>query len=247
MTDLQAIEIRKSRRSYLQTPLSQAHIDKLSTCINSINAISGLDIELIEDGSRAFKGLRRNYGLLDGVRSLITVKGPGSDVLLKEKSGYYGEMIVLEATKLGLGTCWVGGTYQKSSDVFKLSDQEELVCVITIGYVKEEPAIKERMIHGLTHRRTRSAAEFYKVDTTPPQWFMDGIAAVQRAPTAANSQKFRFSYIGGKLTAYVPDIEHLNLVDLGIGKYHFEIGAGSGRFALGNHGQFIEGKEIEIV
>lgn len=238
MTDLQAIEIRKSRRSYLQAPISQEHIAILAATIKNVNSISGLNVELIEDGSGAFKGLLRNYGLFQGVRSLIVFKGNTSDISLKEKSGYYGEKIVLEATKLGLGTCWVGGTYQRGNSVFNLADQEELVCVVTIGNVGEAYTMKEKVIFGLMHRKTKSAETLYEADSKPPQWFLDGISAVQKAPTAVNSQKFRFSYISGKITAYVPDTAGFDLVDLGIGKLHFETGAGNGKFDTGNYGLF---------
>jgi len=37
-----------------------------------------------------------------GVRSLLAMSGKKLDVILKEKVGYYGELLVLEATKMNL-------------------------------------------------------------------------------------------------------------------------------------------------
>ncbi|MHB8963797.1 MAG: nitroreductase family protein [Saccharofermentanales bacterium] len=239
MTDLQAIQARKSRRTYLRTPISEEHAAILTSLIGTINSNSGLNVEFVENGSAAFDGLLRNYGLFKEVRSLIVFKGDNDDVFLKEKSGYFGEQIMLEATKLGLGTCWVGGTYHRSSRIFSLGDNEQLVCVVTIGNVEKKLSSREKLIHGLTHRRTRLAAELYEADTTPPQWFLDGIAAVQMAPTAVNSQKFLFSFIDGKVTARVPENSAFDLLDLGIGKLHFEIGAQNGKFELGNYGVYL--------
>lgn len=52
----------------------------------------------MEDGSSAFRKLRKSYGLFTNVRSLILMKGKKDDKDLKKKIGYYGE-------DLGLGTC----------------------------------------------------------------------------------------------------------------------------------------------
>ncbi|MEG2852532.1 MAG: nitroreductase family protein, partial [Hydrogenoanaerobacterium sp.] len=59
---------------------------------------------------------------------------------------------------------------------------------------------------------------------------------VQRAPTTRNLQKASFMLKDGVITAGVPDDYHLDMVDLGICKLHFECGMG-GKFDLGNGGK----------
>jgi len=61
--------------------------------------------------------------------------------------------------------------------------------------------------------------------------------AVQFAPSARNSQKTRFSYADGTLSAEIRPGK-LNMVDLGITKFHFELAAG-GKFPLGSPSEFV--------
>jgi hypothetical protein len=60
-----------------------------------------------------------------------------------------------------------------------------------------------------------------------PDWFRRGVEAAQLAPTAMNQQKFLFELNGGKVKA-IPMTGFYVKVDLGIAKYHFEVGAGEG-------------------
>ena len=68
-----------------------------------------------------------------------------------------------------------------------------------------------------------------KVQGTPPDWFIRGIDAALLAPTAMNQQKFTFSLDGSNVTAKA-GIGFYSKIDLGIAKYHFELGAGAENF-----------------
>ena len=57
-----------------------------------------------------------------------------------------------------------------------------------------------------------------------PEWFVNGMKAVMLAPTAVNQQKFQFSLDGDQATATTTGGFYSD-IDLGIAKYHFEIGA----------------------
>ena len=69
-----------------------------------------------------------------------------------------------------------------------------------------------------------------KVQGTPPDWFIRGIDAALLAPTAMNQQKFTFSLDGSNVTAKA-GIGFYSKIDLGIAKYHFELGAGAENFS----------------
>lgn len=237
MTFLEAIEKRISRRSYLDTPIDTEKLIKIKEAIDKYNAVSGLSIQFVEDGSRAFQGFGKSYGMFSGVRSFIALVGKTSDPDLYEKAGYYGELLVLEATTLRLGTCFVGGTYDKQRCPCSLMDDETLTCVVTIGNVEDTPGYKERMIRRMTHIRKVRLDNLYEADQEVPSWFLDGVRAVQAAPSAVNRHPVKISYKSGKIAAYVDNTEDSDLMDLGIAKANFEIAAG-GRFEYGNHGEF---------
>lgn len=69
-------------------------------------------------------------------------------------------------------------------------------------------------------------------EQTPPDWFLRGIDAALLAPTAMNQQKFVFSLKGNTVTAKA-GIGFYSKIDLGIAKYHFELGAGTENFRWG--------------
>ncbi|MGL4670481.1 MAG: nitroreductase family protein [Methanobacteriaceae archaeon] len=258
MNDLEAVNKRISRRKYIKTHIDDEKVAIIKSKINEINKESGLAIEFLEDGSSAFKGIKNNYGMFSGVKSIIILKSnslnsntndnpnngntdndiTNNDIHLKEKIGYYGEILVLEATKLGLGTCWVGGTFNRKDKAFKNIGNQDFVCVIPIGNVSDSKTIKERIIRKMTHINSKSIEKLYNSADNEkfPEWFINGIIAVSKAPTAINSQKFRFKYSDGEVTATIPDSYLFDLVDLGIGKLHFEIATGK-KFELGNPGK----------
>jgi hypothetical protein len=238
MTDLEAIDLRHSRRSYLNAPISMDKITALKEFINQYNHCSQLSIQLVEQGQAAFQGFSLGYGMFRGVQSYFAMIGNEGDVYLKEKVGYYGELLVLEATKLGLGTCWVGGTFNRNHCPCRISEDETLVCLITVGNVAEKKDLKEKTIYHFTHRKTKSLEELYVADSAVPDWFIEGIKAVQKAPSAMNRQPVAFTMKHGIVTAGVSDTKSHQGIDLGIAKVHFELAAG-GRFKLGNYAPFV--------
>ncbi|EHQ90509.1 nitroreductase family protein [Desulfosporosinus youngiae DSM 17734] len=191
-------------------------------------------MEFLEDGSNAFRKLRKSYGLFTNVRSVILVKGNKELKDLKERIGYYGEDLVLAITDLGLGTCWVGGTFDK--DELIVDGSEELVCVVLVGKVAA-PSLTEKMIRSATHRNGKSMAERIISDQPLPQWVQNGMKAALLAPSAKNTQKAMFKYQNNILSAQIADDYSMDLIDLGIAKKHFEIETG-GTFEFGNGGVF---------
>lgn len=239
MTDFDAIELRQSRRAYLDTPIAANCIRELKATIDEYNQLSGLSIQFIEDGCKAFQGINISYGMFHGVQSFIAIVAKISDQNAKEKAGYYGELLILKATKLGLGTCWVGATFNRKRCPCKVSTDETLLIIITIGNVAERKGLKENAIYKLVHRHTKSLEELYSSDAPVPDWFLKGMKAVQKAPSAMNQQPVHFSYKSGVVTAEIKNTDNHMPIDLGIAKAHFEIGAG-GKFELGNVAAFIK-------
>mgnify|MGYP005787413549 FL=1 len=68
-----------------------------------------------------------------------------------------------------------------------------------------------------------------KADGSVPDWFRKGTEAALLAPTAMNQQKFLFTLNGNKVSAKA-GFGFYSKIDLGIAKYHFEIGGGKENF-----------------
>ena len=175
-------------------------------------------MQLVLNEPNAFSGLMAHYGKFSGVQNYIAVIGKkGSE--LEEKSGYFGEKVVLYAQSLGLNTCWVAMTYSKIKTAFQIDAGEKLCLVISIGYGQSQ---------GVPHQ-SKPRESVMKTVSNPPAWFLQGIDAALLAPTAMSQQKFTFSLQGNTVSAKA-GIGFYSKIDLGIAKYHFEVGAGKENF-----------------
>ena len=98
-------------------------------------------------------------------------------------------------------------------------DDAKIVGVVAIGYGEEQ---------GVPHK-SKAVSEVSSYDGDAPQWFSQGVAAVLLAPTAMNKQGFSIKGSGNQVSMTCSDGSYSD-VDLGIGKYHFELGAGKENF-----------------
>ena len=219
MTELEAIRARHSVRQYLNKPLKPDELAALRAEVDACNQESGLHIQLVTNEPKAFEGTMARYGKFSGVANYFALVGKaGPD--LQEKCGYWGERLVLKAQMMGLNTCWVALTFSKVKSAYTLDEGEKLAAVISLG-------------HGATQgapRKSRAMDEVAKVDGSMPDWFRAGMEAVLLAPTAMNQQKFLFTLEPDGRVSVQPGHAFYVKMDMGIAKYHFEIGAGKENF-----------------
>ena len=226
MTLQEAIEARHSVRAYKEMPLEAEASKRLEYEIAAVNSDGRLHIQLIQDEPRAFQGTLAKYGKFRGVANYIVMAGrKGAD--LDERIGYYGEHLVLLAQTLGLNTCWVGLSYKRIPGTYVLEKDEVIKAYITIGYGETQ---------GAGHK-VKAVQDVSTAGDDAPSWFRRGVEAALLAPTAVNQQKFHFEYVpsvDGKLARVVArrgfSLIGYTHLDLGIAKYHFEVGAGKENF-----------------
>lgn len=216
MDILTAIKNRHSVRNYINKEIDGEIVSQLKAEMDICNKESGLNIQLVINEPKAFNSGMARYGKFRGAQNYIALVGKKEENF-DEKSGYYGERIALKAQMLGLNTCWVAMTFSKGSakKSVAIGKDEKIGCVITLGYGETQ---------GVEHKG-KTMADLCKTDRTMPQWFKSGMEAAMLAPTAINQQKFLFSLVGDTVTAKATG-GFYSKVDLGIVKYHFEIGSG---------------------
>lgn len=219
MEIMEAIERRHSVRKYKDEKIQGEVLEALQNEIALCNDESGLNIRLITDEPEAFSNSLAKKGGFEGVTNYLILAGKKSDDL-QEKCGYYGERIVIKAQMLGLNTCWVGGTYKRKVAKRYIGKGEKLVCVIAIGYGENQ---------GKAHKNC-FIDSIFRLRGDMPSWFMEGIQCALFAPTALNQQKFRFTLLDGNKVKAESRARFCGEIDLGIAKYHFEIGAGSAEY-----------------
>ncbi len=238
MDYLSAIARRCSRRKYTPQALPPEVVEALQASIDRYNRMSGLSIQIVTQNGDAFEGFRKSYGMFVGVRNYFAMIGDESDEFRMEKEGYYGEKLVLEATLLGLGTCWVGTNYDRASCACKIGPEQTLDCVITVGYVEEALSIKEKMMARMMGKNKKSVEELCSVTGKAEPWFVSGMHAVEKAPSTRNLQPVHFTCKDETVRAAVEDMKDRQPIDLGIAKLHFEIGAGDGNWQWGNDAEY---------
>ena len=225
MTIQEAIEARHSVRAYKDQPLSEEIVKVLEDEIVKLNNEGQLHIQLICNEPKAFQGTMAKYGKFRNANNYLVMAGKKSEDL-DERVGYYGEHLVLFAQTLGLNTCWVGLSYSKVPRTYVLDKDEKIACYIAIGYGETQ---------GVGHK-IKTVEQVSNASDITPSWFKKGVEAALLAPTAVNQQKFSFEYVGTSNNHHqVRAKKGFSMIgytkmDLGIAKYHFEIGAGEVNF-----------------
>lgn len=232
MTLEEAILARHSVRQYQERPVDAEIVARLNDEMAICNQEGDLHIQLVTGEPYAFGGGMAKYGKFSGVSNYLAMVGrKGAD----EAIGYYGERLVLLSQTLGLNSCWVGLTFKKQPDRYEIASGEKLYCVIAFGYGANEGVQHPMRPMEQFVKATGTKASCEQLDSMP-EWFKRGMDAALLAPTAVNQQKFEFELIDKHTVAANSRFTLVGYgkIDLGIVKYHFEVGAGKENFSWKN-------------
>ena len=225
MTIQEAIEARHSVRAYKDQPLADEVARRLEEEIAVVNQKGNLHVQLIRNEPKAFQGTMAKYGKFRNANNYLVMAGQKAEDL-DERVGYYGEHLVVLAQTLGLNTCWVGLSYSKVPGTYVLDEGEKIACYIALGYGETQ---------GVSHK-IKTVEQVSNASDITPSWFKKSVEAALLAPTAVNQQKFSFEYVGMSNNRYqVRAKKGFSMIgytqmDLGIAKFHFEVGAGKEHF-----------------
>ena len=218
MTLEEAMRTRHTVRRYTDRKLPGDVLEGLRDRIRENNGKYGLAMSLVTENTEAFGPALRLF-LAKGVRNYVVLAGkdmPGLD----ENIGYCGADIMLFAQTLGLNSWWVGGTYsRKGVGRNAAPEAEKILGLLALGY---------GAVQGVPHK-SKKPEDIAAYAGPAPAWFAKGTEALLLAPTALNKQAFTLRGEGRRVSLTC-DNGIFSGVDLGIGKYHFEIGAGRENF-----------------
>jgi len=229
----EAIWIRRSRRQFDPRQLDQYALEGLGVVCKSFRPFEGVRAVLVDNAPDAvFKGIISNYGKIKGAPAFIAFMGNMEDPNVHEKLGYTGEGIVLEATALNLGTCWVGVSFnaELASHLAHIEKQEKILAITPVGYTREKWSLEERIMtgFGMTHKRKPLEKLLVKGrDASWPLWVKTALEAARVAPSAINRQPWRFTTGENSITISVDSLKDtLNIskrLDCGIAMLHIEL------------------------
>lgn len=216
MDMMEIMKQRHSVRRFTDKALEEGAIKILQQEIDACNREGGMHIQLITDEPEAFQAGKPTYGQFKGCRNYLAIIGQRGKEM---EAGYYGERVVLKAQELGINSCWVALTYKKGKTQGAVNAGEKRYLVVALGYGENS---------GADHK-VKAITEISDYKNGDPAWYKAGLEAALLAPTAVNQQKFRFERNGDQVMAKVSGFGFYTKIDLGIVKYHFEIGSGKGK------------------
>lgn len=218
MTLKEAIYERHMVRKYKANQIPSDKVELLKSRIKENNEKYGLNIELVTNNADGVPGFAKLF-FAKGVNNYFVLAGPES-ADLDEKLGYCGSDLMLYAQTLGLNTWWVGFTYSKKGATKNANvGNAKVNGIISVGLGRDA---------GVQHKM-KDAADISTYEGEAPDWFKAGVDALLHAPTAMNKMMYTVKGHENKVSITCNNGNFAG-IDLGIGKNHFEIGAGKENF-----------------
>lgn len=188
-------------------------------------------IELLNTAASTEPVKLGTYGFIKGADYLALIVD-GEEPLRDEGAAYMFEQVVLYSTSLGLGTCWLGGSFSRGD--FKkqltLSPDEKIRIVSPVGYASDKKHFSFLSVFGSSKPKPRkpfTANFFHNKFGNPLTGDAAGIYArplemVRIAPSATNKQSWRVVMNIDALHFYKSASYGFDEIDLGIALCHFE-------------------------
>jgi len=228
----QAIFVRRSRRSFIDRLPEDEKLERLEKICREFRPFVGARAEFLRNSpEKVFKGIVGGYGKITGAPYYVAFIGsPGSPNVI-EGIGYTGERVILEATSLGLGTCWVSGFFRPEAvkEHIALTDNERVYAVTPIGYTEKGFSVKEKIYEGAAGSLKKKPLEEIVEGTALVPWQAKAIEAARIAPSASNRQPWRFvvgeKFITVRVDSPKDSDRFPKRLDCGIAMLHIELGA----------------------
>jgi len=245
---IKTIRDRKSIRTYDSTPISHEDYKKIleyikaeENLIGPFGRVAKLQIFPVSKNI-SDKGIKvGTYGFIKNPKGYIV------GIIQNRREafvdfGFIFEKLILFLTSINIGTCWLGGTFNRNSFTreIKLEKNEVIPCITPIGYKAERKRVFEKTLRYITKADNRKSWEelfFYKNLNNPLDKGSDysiPLEMVRLAPSASNKQPWIIILREDekKVDFYLnktPNYNGNNLgfeiqrIDIGIAMCHFEL------------------------
>ncbi|MEZ5124632.1 MAG: nitroreductase family protein [Thermoleophilia bacterium] len=233
-----AITARRSRRRFSPRVISASDLAALQAFCDRCRPDSGVRVAMRQGHPEVYTGALQRiggaYGRVEGAPWTAAFVGPDG---AENDIGYVGEAFVLEATRLGLGTCWIAGSFDRSlaESLVSLREGERVHAITPVGHPLERKAFVERVMSGAVRsaarRQIEEIAPTLKRGLGPahdawPAWAITAVEAARLAPSGGNKQPWRFRLDSDALVLSGAEKAYWTApIDFGIAMLHAELGA----------------------
>lgn len=231
MNLMNCIYRRHSVRKYKNERLSTNTLNEIEALANSnLKLYKNISMyaHLVEDGEKIHKiskGIIGSYGKIIAPHYIVITSEEKEGYL--ENVGFALERLVLQLTGMNIGSCWIGGFIKKEllNGIINIPQNQIPIIVISFGYPKNE----EDLTNIISADYKRKSIKDFCSGNFNDEW--TGIMkAVGRAPSAMNSQPWRFfksediiNLYTIKRTIITRHLEIMNRIDAGIALCHMHI------------------------
>lgn len=241
---VEIIKKRTSVRTYKNEPLQEDIKKELTGYFESVMGPfeASVRLVLVENKMKDESLKLGTYGVIKNAQAFILAAVEKKGMYL-EHLGYVFEKVVLYSTSLGIGTCWLAGTFKKSefSKAACLKENELLPIVSPIGYPEDNKRLFEKFMRFAAGSDNRKAATELFFNGSFGKTFGEGEAGiyalplemVRLAPSASNKQPWRIVKEGRYFHFYLQHAKgyaasmsfDVQKIDMGIAMCHFELSA----------------------
>ncbi len=256
----ETVRKRLSVRSYLERPVSADKKEKIKNYIARLNNPFSVEVSfrLLENKPSSSGEKLGTYGVIKGASNFVGASvAPGE--LGLEALGYSFELLILYLTSLGFGTCWLGGTFDRSgfAAAMKLKKGDLFPAISPIGYSQEKRRMMDSMARFIAKSDQRLPWDtlFFKDDFSHTFTQAEAgeyafpLEMLRLAPSAANKQPWRV--VQDRDTYHFYEMRSMKDRKLGIDIQRTDVGIGVCHFHLAAQerdlpGQFMKLPEPEI-
>lgn len=230
----EVIRSRHSVRNYEDKLISQDLIKNIEDYIENIDNPFGnkVRVKLIkkDDSNKDLK--LGTYGVIKGARYYLSVACENEEFGL-EALGYTFEKVVLYCTSLGLGTVWLGGTFNKGefAKAMNIGSNEIVPIVSPLGYEGGKKSFLASIMGNNNNKRKDYSEVFFNNNFNTPlskevaKEYSEVLEMVRIAPSAMNKQPWRILKSGNEFHFYRDGNNNFNKIDIGIALCHFHLTA----------------------
>ena len=237
------IHKRVSVRTYNNEPMKDSDISKLNEFIENSKGPFEPKVRFeIFNSKEEINGAKLGtYGFIKGTKSFIGVAVEEGDMELEEL-GYEMESLVLYATSIGLGTCWIAGSLNRSefTKAMNVKENEIFPIISPIGYESDKKRIIEKLLKLQSKARVRKEWKdiFFLENFDSPILdkkevgeYEEVLENLRLAPSAVNGQPWRVLKSGDSFHFYKDEgksnsklkVIDIKRVDMGIALCHFDL------------------------
>jgi nitroreductase len=230
---MDSIRQRRSVRNYTGEPLSREHRESINRYISQCAAPFGakVRIQLVQSDTTTEHTRLGTYGVISGARDFLALVYEKAH-LAEESAAYVFEQVLLFCTSLGLGTCWLGGSFSRKDfrEQVGLQSGESLRIVSPVGYPVDKKRLWDALI-GAEKNHTSCkpfGSLFFANDFDTPLTeeaagiYLQPLTMLRLAPSANNQQSWRVVKDQNSLHFYYQKtLSGFGTFDMGIALSHF--------------------------